>query len=98
MAPYKLAVDAAWSDQGQPTSFTGFDAGSIGIPAAVTGNTTGALAAVTTATGIVTATPRAFKGIVAADTCTLTPTVNNTAARLDWAYSGACLTKGYVKN
>ena len=66
-----------------------------------TGLTTGALAsiAVTPTTAAVVATPRAFKGILATETCTLTPTaVGPTGAqRLSWDYSGDCVTKGYVK-
>ena len=66
-----------------------------------TGLTTGALAsiAVATTTAAITATPRDFKGIVAADTCTLTPSVVGPTGgeRLSWEYSGVCVTKGYVK-
>jgi type IV pilus assembly protein PilA len=40
--------------------------------------------------------PNAFKGILATETCTLTPTALN--GRLTWQYSGGCLTNGYVKN
>ena len=46
--------------------------------------------------GVITATPNAFKGIIATDTCILTPTVDG--ERLTWAYSGGCLDKGFVKN
>lgn len=55
-----------------------------------------ASAAITETTAVVTATPNAVKGILAADTCVLTPTVSTNA--LTWAFSGACVTKGYVKN
>ncbi|MBV5309710.1 prepilin-type N-terminal cleavage/methylation domain-containing protein [Chromatium okenii] len=65
-----------------------------------TGLTDGALAsiAITATTAVVTGTPNAFKGIAAADTCVLTPSVVGSTGRLAWQYSGGCLTKGYVKN
>ena len=63
-----------------------------------TGMTAGALNAITlAANGVITATPNAFKGIEAAETCVLTPTADTTNRRLNWDYSGACVTKGYVK-
>ena len=46
---------------------------------------------------IITATPNDFKGIVAADDCVLTSSLDG-AGRVIWTYSGACLSKGYVKN
>ena len=99
MTPFKRGVDACWSDLGSPSTVSGCGAGSSGVPVAFSGNTDKALdgVAVTTA-GVITATPRAYKGIAATDTCVLTPTVNTTANRLNWAYSGQCLTLGYVKN
>ena len=54
-----------------------------------------ASAAITLLTAAVTLTPNAVKGILAADTCVLTPTV--AGQTLIWAYSGACVTNGYVK-
>lgn len=51
------------------------------------------------ANGEIFITPKAYKGIVVGDTCSLTPTtvagppVSITA----WAFSGACVTAGYVK-
>jgi type IV pilus assembly protein PilA len=41
-------------------------------------------------------TPNAVKGIVATDTCTLTPTASGNV--LTWAYGGQCVTAGYAKN
>ena len=72
------------------------DGGSNGVPANTTGLTGGALAGVATADGVITATPNAYKGITAAETCVLTPTVSG--ERLIWAYSGGCVTAGYAKN
>ncbi len=62
-----------------------------------TGLATGALKTIAMTTGgAFEATPNAFKGILATDTCTLAPTALN--GRLTWLYSGNCLTNGYVKN
>ena len=75
------------------------DAGSNGVPANVTGVADGALASIATSNGIITATPNAYKGIAAADTCLLTPTADSgNSAYLDWDYSGACVTDRYVAN
>ena len=52
--------------------------------------------AVAVAAGVITATPNDYKGILATETCVLTPTVDG--QRLTWAYSGGCVTAGYVKN
>ncbi|EGW22567.1 pilin [Methylobacter tundripaludum] len=100
MAPFKTGVDACWSDQGAPTgTITGCGAGSNGVPSAISGVTGKLLASVAVSdAGVILATPNAYKGIAAADTCTMTPTGNATAHRLDWVYSGQCLTLGYVKN
>lgn len=58
--------------------------------------------ALTADTAAITATPNAYKGIVAGDTCVFTPTEETVATkktgRLTWAYSGACVDNGYVKN
>ena len=51
---------------------------------------------ITAATGVLTATPKANKGILVTETCVLTPTP--ATGRLTWAYSGKCLDVGYVKN
>jgi len=44
----------------------------------------------------ITITPNSARGITAEDTCVLTGTASGTA--LTWAFSGACVTSGYVKN
>lgn len=56
-----------------------------------------AATAATTAPNLITATPNAYKGIAATETCILTPTPD-ASDRLIWTYSGDCLEKGYVKN
>ena len=64
---------------------------------ALAGITLTAATAAGTAANMITATPNAYKGILATETCILTPTPDG-ADRLIWEYSGDCLTKGYVKN
>ncbi len=96
--PYKLGVAECYANT---ADLTVCDAATNGgaatnmptTPAASTAKAFNSLAVVD---GVITATPNAYKGILAADTCVLTPTVDG--ARLVWAFSGACLTKSYVKN
>ena len=64
----------------------------IGI-AAPTATNAVASVTVTTATAAIVMTPKVYKGIVAAETCTMTPDAD---ARV-WAFSGGCVDKGYVK-
>ena len=53
----------------------------------------------TAATAMINLKPKSVKGLDSAtDLCTLTPTAVGTGGQLTWAYGGACLTKGYVKN
>lgn len=92
MTSYKTAVEVCYGETG---GLTGCDAGSNGIPAAPTASTIKAFNTLTVATGVITATPNAYKGIVATDTCVLTPTA--TGDRLTWVFSGACVTNNYVK-
>ena len=65
-----------------------------------TGLTKGALNKIelTADTAAITGTPNAYKGIVATETCVLTPSAEGTTGRLSWQYSGGCLTAGYAKN
>lgn len=99
MAPYKLAVAECYQ------SATGADfaakigtcdAGAGGVPAAPTASTDKAFNSLTVADGVITATPNAYKGILATETCVLTPTAKGDG--LQWNYSGGCTTAGYVKN
>ncbi len=99
MAPYKLAVDLCYSDASGAdfaTKIATCDAGAGGIPAVPTANTDKAFNSLTVADGVITATPNAYKGIETTETCVLTPTAKGDA--LQWTYSGACVTEGYVKN
>ena len=99
MAPYKLAIaesrqlGIALADMSAATN-----AGAVtgGIPPTPATSTAKALNSLAVAAGVITATPNAYKGILATDTCLLTPTADGD--RLTWVYSGACVDKGFVKN
>jgi type IV pilus assembly protein PilA len=93
MEPAKVGVTECYNTL---ASLTGCSDGTNGVPAAVTGKTGGALAAVSATNGVITATPNAFKGVLATETCILTPSAD--AGALKWVYSGGCLTQGYAKN
>ncbi|MBA4693559.1 MAG: prepilin-type N-terminal cleavage/methylation domain-containing protein [Congregibacter sp.] len=99
MSPYKAGVTECYQFTGALAACAG---GSNGVPANLVGKTDGALNAVSVAAnGTITATPNAYKGILAADTCVLAPavaTVTSGSPSLEWTYSGACLTKGWVGN
>jgi len=92
MTSYKTAVQVCYGELG---TLTGCDAGSNGIPAAPTASTVKAFNTLAVASGVITATPNAYKGILATETCVLTPTV--TGDRLTWVFSGGCVTQNYVK-
>ena len=98
MAPYKLAVSENFQNG---TALADMDAatnaGAVtgGMPPTPVTSTVGAFASLAVVDGVITATPRAFKGIAAADTCVLTPVA--AGDRLNWTYSGGCVTAGYVK-
>ncbi len=97
MSPAKAGVTECYQFT---SALTGCVGGSNGVPADFTGKTEGALNAVATAAnGVITATPNAYKGIVATDTCVLTPAVaTSNTDYLEWTYSGACLNNGWVGN
>jgi prepilin-type N-terminal cleavage/methylation domain-containing protein len=97
MQPMKVGVAECFNNEGTLTGCTG---GALSVPANFTGKTVGAVNAVSTTNGVITATPNGFKGIVATQTCTLTPTAQTAAAggALTWAYGGQCLTDGLAKN
>ena len=98
MAPYQTAVSECFQSSATQ-DLTTCDAGSGGVPAVPTASTSKAFNSLTVTDGVIVATPNAYKGILATDTCTLTPTPEGAAGsqRLVWAFSGACVTKGYVK-
>ena len=64
----------------------------LGIDAPTATNAVGSVT-VTVATAAIVMTPKAYKGIAVAETCTMTPDAD---ARV-WAFSGGCVDKGYVK-
>jgi prepilin-type N-terminal cleavage/methylation domain-containing protein len=95
-APYKLAVEECFANNSN--SLVGCTAGSNGVPAAPTAQTVGAFNSLTvTGAGVITMTPNAYKGILAADTCLFTPVADANNV-LHWTYSGNCVTNNYVKN
>jgi type IV pilus assembly protein PilA len=104
MAPYKMAVQESFqngeilANMAAPTAAGAAVTGGMPLSPAV--STAKALNSLVVTAGVITATPNAYKKILAADTCVLTPTAQGTAGsqRLEWNYSGACLTNGYVKN
>ena len=98
VGPYLLAVaDCASSNPntaGVP-QYSGCSAGSNGVPLAAVSSGK-ALASIGVTNGVVLATPNAYKGIAATDTCTWTPTADSNNST-QWAPTGACVTAGYVK-
>jgi len=98
MAPFKLAIAESFqSGVALATMSAATNAGAAagGIPVSPANSTTRALASLSVAAGVITAVPNAFKGILALDTCVLTPVVDG--ERLTWTYSGECVTKGFVR-
>ena len=94
MEPSKIGVSECFTVTGALTDCAN---GNNGVPAAASDKAAGALKNVTVgATGIITATVNAFKGIGAGEGCTLTPEVDGAA--LKWTYGSTCTTAGYVKN
>jgi type IV pilus assembly protein PilA len=55
-------------------------------------------ATITATTAVIEATPKAVKGLAVGDTCQLIPTAAGTTGQLSWAFSGPCVTNGFVKN
>ena len=99
MAPFKLAVSESHQN-GIPLAdmdaATAGGAAAGGLPTTPAISLDKALNSLSVANGIITAVPNNYKSILSTETCLLTPTVDG--ERLTWAYSGGCLTKGYVKN
>lgn len=79
------------------------DSGANGVPAAAGAG--GAITSIAVADGVITATPAAYKSIVATDTLIFTPSSTAgavaapvTGQKLFWVMSGGAVTKGFVKN
>lgn len=90
-SPYKVAVAECYQ---KTSTLTGCNGGVNNIPANIT-TTTGNLASLSVADGVITATPVAANGILATDTYILTPTVVNNV--VTWATSGGAVTNGYAQ-
>ena len=89
----KAAVEICAQDLGTATGCT---AGSNGIPANVaTGSADKYADIVTTADGIITATPKVFGGVKATDTYIITPVYAN--GKVTWTVSGGCLASALCK-
>jgi type IV pilus assembly protein PilA len=93
MAPVKTAIAVCYSTTSSLSQCATAAALGVSLPS---GLASGALNKIElSGNAVITATPNAYKGIAATETCVLTPTDNS--GTLSWAYSGACLTSGYVK-
>lgn len=102
MSPYKLAIEEGFQSG---ITLANMDAATAGgtatnLPITPAASTSKAFNSLAIVDGVITATPNAYKGIVATDTCVLTPTAEGATGsqRLTWAYSGVCQTNGWVKN
>ena len=95
--PVKLSIAECVQREGALASCDTY--AKLGINAPTSTNTMASVT-VTTTTAAIVMTPNAVKGILAADTCTLTPTAVGSDGQLKWDYltTSACVTKGYVKN
>ncbi|MBD8755991.1 pilin [Pseudomonas coleopterorum] len=93
MDAVKGAISACYNET---SSFAACDTSAeLGITLP-TGKTAGALNKIEVAdTGVMTATPNKFKGILDTETCVLTPKAESGV--LTWTYSGGCVTNNYVK-
>ncbi len=94
MASYRTAVTDCFNTTG---ALTDCNNNANGVPSAVAGITSGALRALSVSGGTISATPNAVKGILATELCTLAP-ATLADGRLNWSYSGGCVTSNYVKN
>jgi type IV pilus assembly protein PilA len=93
--PIKTAISECMNIKSVLTECDAFD--EIGVTSAPAATAVFSELTVTATTAAIVMTPNATKGILATDTCTLTPTLTGTAIT-SWAYSGPCATKGYAKN
>jgi prepilin-type N-terminal cleavage/methylation domain-containing protein len=94
MASFRTAVTDCFNTRG---SLSGCNTGTLGIPTAVASITSGALNALSVSNGTISATPNGVKGLTTTEVCTLAPTTL-ADGRLNWQYSGPCLSNNYVKN
>jgi type IV pilus assembly protein PilA len=94
MAPVQTAVTVCYQETDDLTKCDTKEELSITLPTAGTA-ALGSIAIEAT-TAKITATPNAYKGILAAEICNLTPT-KIAGGTLTWQYSGKCVDVGYVK-
>jgi prepilin-type N-terminal cleavage/methylation domain-containing protein len=92
-APFKADVEACYQST---NDLAGCNNGSNGVAAAISGLASGALNAISVASGVISMTPNNYKGILSTETCSMSPSAD-AAGRLIWTYSGGCVTAGYVK-
>jgi type IV pilus assembly protein PilA len=90
-APYKLGVAECYQTIG---TLTGCNGGSNKVPPNIA-TTTGAVATLTAANGVITVTPVAQNGIQSTDTYILTPTA--TGNTIVWVASGGGVSSGYAQ-
>jgi type IV pilus assembly protein PilA len=90
-APYKVGVSECYQNLG---TLTGCDGGSNHIPTNIS-STTGNVASLSVATGVITVTPVATHGILSTDTYILTPTIAGNT--LTWAATGGGVSDGYAQ-
>jgi len=90
-ARYKVGVTECYQ---KLNTLVGCNAGSYNIPAAIA-STTGPVASITVANGVITATPTAQNGIAVTDDYVLTPTVVDKV--LTWTTSGGGVANGYAQ-
>ncbi|MBC3957119.1 pilin [Pseudomonas triticifolii] len=98
MASVKTAVGVCVAQQGNLTDCdTAAEVGvtlpsGVGLPSVVNTIT------ITGTSAAITATPNATKGILATDTCSLSPAIVGAGAPVTWTYTGVCVSNGYIKN
>jgi type IV pilus assembly protein PilA len=98
MAPYKAAVEEGFQNG---VALADMDAATNGGTATnmpltpLISTAAKAFNSLAVVDGKITATPNGYKGILATETCTLTPVADG--QRLVWTYEGACVTRNYVK-
>jgi type IV pilus assembly protein PilA len=93
--PVKTAISECYANENDLTKCDTY--AEIGITSPV-GTVAFSGAVITTTTAAITVTPKAVKGLATGQTCVLTPTApSGGTGVLTWAYSGACVTDGLVK-
>jgi type IV pilus assembly protein PilA len=91
--PVKAAISECFQVKGNLTDCDSYTELAVSAPASTSAFDKAEIAETTAA---ITLTPKAYRGITATETCVLTPTA--ASGSLTWAFSGGCVTNGYVKN